>query len=113
MKVVLLKSTKLGEVQSEDEAFGKTMMAKFLHALENKNNHADCIICYTEGIKNAVKGSETALSLEALQSAGTKILLCQSCMDYYKLAPENMVGTLSNMAEIADTLLHCDQVIVP
>ena len=56
---------------------------------------------------------EDMTALEALQSAGTKILLCASCMDYYKLAPENMVGTLSNMAEIVETLTHCDQVIVP
>jgi len=57
MTVLLLTSATLGtvnqvanETSEKGLEFGKTMMAKFLHNLENKAKDIDTIICYTEGV---------------------------------------------------------------
>lgn len=111
--VLLLKDTRLGTVSPDDKEFGQTMMAKFLHNLESKHERIETIVCYTEGVKNALKGSDTALSLQVLQDLGVKILLCQTCLDHYGIKAENVVGTLSNMAEIVDTMTSADNIIKP
>lgn len=120
MTVVLLKSVTLGTVnQVANEApqvgleFGKTMMAKFLHNLESKAKDIDTIICYTEGVFNAVRGSDTALSLSFMQDSGVKILLCSTCLEHYHLEAAQVVGTVSDMATIVTTLVQADKVIKP
>ncbi|MCR4784582.1 MAG: DsrE family protein [bacterium] len=121
MKVLVLTSTALGTInaantgktEEESRQFGQTMMAKFLHNLESEGERISTIVCYTEGIFNAVKGSETALSLAFLQDAGVKILLCSTCVNFYGLDSNNLVGTMSDMATIVDTITKADTVIRP
>ena len=120
MTVLLLTSATLGmvnqvanETTEKGLEFGKTMIAKFLHNLENKAKDIDTIICYTEGVFNAVRGSDAALSLSFMQDSGVKILLCSTCLEHYHLETEQVVGTVSDMATIATTLIQADKVIKP
>ena len=111
--VVLLTSTKLGNVLDQDLEFGTTMLANFLHALESQKDKVQTIVCYTEGVKSALKGTNTALSLQLLQDSGVRILLCGSCLKHYNISSEDVVGQVSNMAEISQTLLNADKVMRP
>ncbi|MGM9999645.1 MAG: DsrE family protein [Candidatus Bruticola sp.] len=120
MTVLLLTGAVLGTVgqiadpdSSRSLEFGKTMMAKFLHNLENKTSEIDTVICYTEGVFNALRGSETSLSLSFMQDRGCQILLCSTCLDHYSLTPEQMIGTVSDMATISSILVKADKVIRP
>ncbi|MGM9992609.1 MAG: hypothetical protein ACI376_07185 [Candidatus Bruticola sp.] len=120
MTVLLLTSAVLGtigQIANQDTnhslEFGKTMMAKFLHNMENKADKIDTIVCYTEGVFNAVRGSDTALSLSFMQDKGCKILLCSTCLDHYSLQAEQMIGTVSDMASISSILVKADKIIRP
>jgi intracellular sulfur oxidation DsrE/DsrF family protein len=44
-------------------------------------------------------------ALKNLQAMGVEILVCGTCLDYFKAKEKIAVGTVSNMFEIQSTLL--------
>ncbi len=111
--LLLLTKKTLGQVEPEDRAFGESMLLKFLHNLEGQAQELERVILYTEGVKLAIKGSESALSLQFLCDSGVEVLLCQSCLEYYGLDPQELVGEVSNMQRIATYLAQANHIISP
>lgn len=63
------------------------------------------------GVQLAVEGSPVLEQLRKLAGAGTEILVCGTCLDYYRLREKLAVGTVSNMYEINSRLTGPDKVI--
>ncbi len=109
--VLVLKYNQMG---MGDEELGKLLMRSFLNTLNQDDSLLPTtIIAYNSGVYCAVKGTDTAETLLALEQKGVKIILCGTCLDYYQLKDSVGVGQISNMYKIAETVAKADKVIYP
>ena len=72
--------------------------------------HTICF--YTEGVKLVRKGSRAVPGLQLIEGMGVRLLICQTCLDYFQIAEYKVaVGQIRTMNEIAGTLMDADKVI--
>jgi selenium metabolism protein YedF len=71
------------------------------------------LILINSGVRLATEGSEVLETLRALSQKGIEILSCGTCLDFYGLKQKLKVGVVSNMYDIAQSLLEADRLIRP
>ena len=52
-------------------------------------------------------------SLKALENAGTDVLVCGTCLDFYGLLEAKQAGQTTNMLDVVTSLALADKVIRP
>jgi selenium metabolism protein YedF len=87
------------------------LMKAFLHTLTETSPLPREIIFLTNGVKLVSRGSAVIDDLTQLQAAGVRLLACGTCLDYFGLKEQVEVGRISNMYEIAETLLQAGNVV--
>jgi selenium metabolism protein YedF len=108
--IVLLKSPTMGQGPEE---LGKILLQAFLNTLLEKKPGPAKIILYNTAIQIALEGSPFVPSLQRLEKAGAKIMICGTCIDYFKVKSKIKVGTISNMQDILDAQLDASKVLEP
>ena len=83
----------------------------FLHTLNEVAPRPDTLVFVTDGVKLAVDGSPVLDDLRALEEQGVDILVCGTCLNYFELKDKLAVGQVSNMYDIAETLLRAGNVV--
>lgn len=63
------------------------------------------------GVKLPALDEQVATHLQALEDRGVKILVCGTCLDYYKLKDKLKLGEISNMYDITEKMLAASKVI--
>ena len=58
-----------------------------------------------------VEGSQVLEDLQALRERGMEILVCGTCLGHYELKEKIVVGEVSNMYTIAETMLGAGKVV--
>ena len=101
--VVVLSSRGMGK---GDPALSSLLLRAFLKTLLELKEKPRSIVCYNEGVFLALKDSEVIEDLQNLQKQGIKILVCGTCLDYYRVKEKLAVGEISNMYDIAQELLQ-------
>ena len=96
-----------------DDTLGAILMKAFLKTLLEMENKPNPLIFINSGVKLTSEGSEVLESLRALAGAGVEILSCGTCLDFYRLKEKLRVGIVSNMYDIARSLLEADTIIRP
>jgi len=69
------------------------------------------MILFNTGVRLAVKGSEVLDDLDALMKAGVKILACGTCLNYLSLKEKLAIGEVSNMYDIAQTMITAGRIV--
>ncbi len=82
----------------------------FLNLL-NQGDPPGVIACYGEGVRLACVGSPGLELLQALADKGTRIILCQTCLDYFALRHQVRVGIIGGMGDIVAAMTQASQVI--
>lgn len=108
--VVVLSSDKMG---SGDDKLGTALMKAFLFALTNVDPIPETIIAYNRGVFLTTEGSEVLEDLKNLEAAGTKIVSCGTCLNYYGLTEKLAVGSVSNMYDIVELQNGAARIIRP
>ena len=108
--VVVLSSNKMG---SGDDKLGTALMKAFLFALTNVDPIPETIIAYNSGVFLTTEGSEVLEDLKNLEAAGTKIVSCGTCLNFYGLTEKLAVGTVSNMYDIVELQNGAVRIIRP
>jgi selenium metabolism protein YedF len=108
--VVYINSNLLGV---GDEALGSILMRTFLKTLLDLETKPVRLILINSGVKLASEGSEVLETLRGLSDKGVEILACGTCIDFYGLKAKMRVGRVSNMYDIAQSLLEADRLIRP
>jgi selenium metabolism protein YedF len=108
--VVYINSNLLGV---GDEALGSILMRTFLKTLLDLETKPVRLILINSGVKLASEGSEVLETLRGLSDKGVEILACGTCIDFYGLKEKMRVGRVSNMYDIAQSLLEADRLIRP
>ena len=96
-----------------DEALGAILMRSFLKTLLDLKPLPLKLIFINTGVRLTTEGSEVIESVKALSDKGTEILSCGTCLDFYGLKEKLKVGIISNMFDIAQSLLEADRLIKP
>ncbi len=100
--VVVLSSDVMG--RGEDE-LGRILMKAFLNTLAENDSPPWRVVLFNRGVLLAVEGAEGVEALSNLQCMGVEILVCGTCLDYFKQKERVAVGTVSNMYDILTTML--------
>lgn len=108
--VVVLSSDKMG---SGDDKLGTALMKAFLFALTNVDPIPETIIAYNRGVFLTTEGSEVLEDLKNLEAAGTKIVSCGTCLNFYGLTEKLAVGSVSNMYDIVELQNGAARIIRP
>ena len=95
------------------EAFAQEMLDRFLHTLEAAPLRPRAICFYTEGVRAACAGSSVLLGLQLLEGVGVRLLVCRTCLEYFKLEDQLAVGTVVTMKDIVETLNGAARILYP
>jgi selenium metabolism protein YedF len=106
--VVFIDTDSLGRGSEE---LGKILMRSFLQTLEQSEAHPQRIILINSGVKLACEGSEVLEDLQEFAAKGVEILSCGTCLDYFGIKKKLMVGKVSNMYEILNSLTQAGKVL--
>jgi sulfur relay (sulfurtransferase) complex TusBCD TusD component (DsrE family) len=80
--------------------------------LIDEHNLLPAVICfYTEGVKLVVEGSPVLEILSALEEKGVRLIVCNTCLNYYGLLDKVRVGIIGGMADIIEAQWKADRVI--
>ena len=60
---------------------------------------------------SACEGSPVLDDLRALETEGIEMLVCGTCLNYLELTDKLAVGQVSNMYDIAETMLRAGTVV--
>ncbi len=90
---------------SGDPTLSTLLLKAFLRTLTEAQEKPRRIICYNEGVFLTLEDSEVLEDLKDLEQAGVEILVCGTCLDYYRVKDKLAVGQVSNMYDILETML--------
>jgi len=108
--VVYINSNLLGV---GEETLGAILIRAFLKTLLDLKPIPTKLIFINSGVRLTSEGSEMLETLHALSDKGVEILSCGTCLDFYGLKEKLKVGIISNMYDIAQSLLVADRLIRP
>ncbi len=86
-------------------------LASIFTNLLNQGNPPGVIAFYGEGVRLACAGSPILGQLGALAQKGTRLILCQTCLDYFSLREEVRVGIIGGMGDIVAAMTDASKVI--
>lgn len=106
--VVVVASDVMGR---GDDELGRVLMRSFLHTLTEASKKPDVMIFFNTGVRLAVNGSNVLADLAALTGAGTKILVCGTCLGFFELKDQLGAGVISNMYDISEAMLGAGKLV--
>jgi len=106
--VLVVSSESMG--QGEEE-LGSILIRAFFHTLGEVEPVPDTIVFFNTGVKLACENSPVLDDLCALEAEGIEMLVCGTCLGYFELKEKLAVGQVSNMYDIAETMLQAGKVI--
>ncbi len=108
--VVVFSEDRMGRGNDE---LGYVLIRAFIHTLCQQENRPDAMIFYNSGVKLAVKDSEVLGDLRELCGGGVEMLVCGTCVNYFGIAGDVGVGTISNMYDIVDLMSRAGRLVMP
>lgn len=108
--VVFISADRMGRGQDE---LGGILIRTFLHTLNEVSPLPDVLVFVNTGVKLVTEGSPVLEDLQTLAGQGVDILACGTCLNYLELTDRIAIGTVSNMYDIAETLLGAGKVVAP
>ena len=90
---------------------GKILVNGFLKAITSLQHKKSKVIFISNGVKLATKGSYVLEVLATLKGQGYEMLICGTCLDYFKIRDKVKIGTISNAVEIVESLTKAQKVI--
>lgn len=109
-KVVVLSSNTMG---NGDEKLGKKLMKAFVYALTSQDEIPEKVICYNSGAYLTTEDPDTIKDLKSLEEAGSTVMTCGTCLDFYGLKEKLQVGIVSNMYDIVEAQMNAALLIRP
>lgn len=106
--VLMVGSDVMGRGEAE---LGNILVRGFFHTLGEVAPQPQTIIFINTGVKLACQGSPVLEDLCALEAEGVEMLVCGTCLGYFELADRLAAGHVSNMYDIAETMLGAGKVV--
>ncbi|WP_195268800.1 sulfurtransferase-like selenium metabolism protein YedF [Eubacterium sp. 1001713B170207_170306_E7] len=94
-----------------DYELGNALAKMFFYTLSQAGDVPESILFMNSGVKLPALDGQVAEHLQALEERGVRILVCGTCLDYYKLKDDLKIGEISNMYDITEKMLAASKVI--
>jgi selenium metabolism protein YedF len=99
------------EIGDGDSGLGSSLMQMYFFTLTQGDDIPDFVLFMNHGVKIPTGNDQAIEHLKALTERGTEILVCGTCLNFYNLADDLAVGTVSNMYDIVGAMQTVDKVI--
>ena len=106
--VVFMGKDYIGE---GDYELGSALVKMFFYTLSQADDVPERILFMNSGVKLPTLDEQVVSHLQALEDRGVKILVCGTCLDYYKLKGDLKLGEISNMYDITEKMFAASKVI--
>jgi selenium metabolism protein YedF len=106
--ILVISSDSMGRGDAE---LGNILIRAFFHTLGEVEPLPQTIIFFNAGVKLACDGSPVLDDLQALENNGIEMLVCGTCLGYFELKDKLVAGQVSNMYDIAETILTAGKVV--
>lgn len=93
------------------EALRLNLAIKFLTLIHDSGVLPSKILLYTEGVKLVCQGSPVSTLLKEMETAGVELVLCKTCLDYFKLGEKVEAGIVGGMPDIIEAMRTAPKVI--
>ena len=90
---------------------GKILINGFLNTITSLPKRKSKIVLISNGVRLATAGSYVLDTLLELKQSGFEILICGTCLDFFKIRDKVRVGTISNALEIMEALTNASKVV--
>ncbi|MGI6733265.1 MAG: sulfurtransferase-like selenium metabolism protein YedF [Anaerovoracaceae bacterium] len=94
-----------------DSELGSSLLQMYFFTLAQGDDIPDYILFMNNGVKVPTRNHQAIEHLKTLKERSAEILVCGTCLNFYNLADELAVGTVSNMYDIAGAMQAVDKVI--
>lgn len=94
-----------------DHTLGRSLIQMFFYTLLESEELPDSILFMNAGVKLTVEDDQCIEHLHKLQEKGVEIIVCGTCLNFYQLAEQLQVGTVSNMYDIVSKMQAAEKVI--
>lgn len=102
--------TRKGMGEADPELQAKLISTYF--RLINEADTLPAVICfYAEGVHLVVEGSPVLDSLRAMEEKGVRLIICNTCLNFYTLTEKVVVGITGGMTDIIETQHRAAKVI--
>lgn len=108
--IIVFSSDRMGEGSEE---LGHLLAGNFIKAVKDLDLLPAKIILYNKGVTLVSEESPVLGNLKDLARMGVEILVCATCVNYYKLEEKTATGILSNMFVIAQAMASAGNIIRP
>jgi hypothetical protein len=105
--LVLFTRFGMGDAPAELQ---KKLATTFLSLL-NQDTPPGVIAFYGEGVKLTCDGSPVLEQLRALSERGARLVICQTCLDFFGLRDKVRVGIVGGMGDIVAAMNGAAKVI--
>jgi len=106
--VLVVSDKKMGRGSAE---LGEILVRGFFHTLGEVEPRPEAIIFFNAGVWLAIDHSPVLDDLIALEAQGIKLLACGTCLNYFEIKDRLAIGEVSNMYDIAETMLNAGKVL--
>ncbi|MGD8464180.1 MAG: sulfurtransferase-like selenium metabolism protein YedF [Anaerolineae bacterium] len=106
--VLVVQSDKMGR---GEDPLGDILIRGFFHTLGEVEPIPQTVIFFNTGVKLACEGSPILEDLESLEDLGVQMLVCGTCLNYFEVTDQLAAGQVSNMYDIAETILGAGKVV--
>jgi selenium metabolism protein YedF len=107
-KTLFFSSDQIGR---GDEALGRLLIKGLLYTLSELASPPGTLVFMNSGVRLAAERQETIELLKILESKGSELLVCGTCLDYLHLKEGLGAGRVSNLFEITERLLSPADVV--
>jgi selenium metabolism protein YedF len=108
--LLVIKSAGIGDSEPD---LGEKLMRSFLSMLLESGRLPARAIFLGTGVFLTTEGSPVLDLLQQAVGAGTEILSCGTCLDYYGRSDRLRIGAPTNMRDTVDALLSFPKVLSP
>ncbi len=98
-------------IGSGDDELGSKLMQNFISVLPELGNDLWRIILVNGGVKLAIEGSPVLTKLQELHQQGVSILVCGTCLEFFKVLDQKRVGETTNMLDVVTSMQLADKVV--
>lgn len=105
--MVLFTRNGMGDAPAELQ---QKLVTIFLN-LVDKDTPPGVIAFYGEGVKLVCDGSPVLEQLRSIGAHGVTIVVCQTCLDFFRLREKVKMGTVGGMGDIIAAMSSADKVI--
>jgi selenium metabolism protein YedF len=94
-----------------NDELGAVLMKGFIYSLTELDTPPETVLFFNSGVKLSTEGSNAIADLKKLESKGTVIASCGTCLDFFQLKEKLAVGSVTNMYAIVAAMSGAGRLI--